>query len=310
MRHDGGHRAGGGGLSGTDTAALVERERPRLFGVAYRLLGTVADAEDAVQETFLRWEQADRAAIENPGGWLTTVLTRFCLDQLRSARARREAYTGPWLPEPLVEVADTSAEDPAERVALDESVSLAMLVVLETLSPAERAVFVLHDVFGMDFDEVAATVGRSPAACRQLASRARRHVEERRPRFDPDAAEQRRVVAAFLDASARGDLQGLLALLDPSVVLRADGGGRVRAATQPVSGAERVARLLLGGRRWYPDVAARLVAVNGGTGALVTAGGEVIGAVGVTVAGGRITEIDLVVNPDKLAGARRVRPEG
>lgn len=292
-------------MSGTGTAELAEREGRRLFGVAYRLLGTVADAEDAVQETFLRWEQADRSAVQNPSGWLTTVLTRHCLDQLRSARARREAYVGPWLPEPLVEVADMVAEDPAERVTLDESVSLAMLVVLETLSPAERAVFVLHDVFGMDFDEVARMVGRAPAACRQLASRARRHVEERRPRFDPDAAEQRRVVTAFLDASARGDLQGLLALLDPSVVLRADGGGKARAAGRPIEGPEQVARVLLAGRKWYPDLASRMIAVNGGTGALMTEGDEVLAIVGVTVADGRITEIDLVANPDKLSGARR-----
>jgi len=286
-------------------AELAERERGRLFGVAYRLLGTVADAEDAVQETFLRWEQADRDAIANPAGWLTTVLTRHCLDQLRSARARREAYVGPWLPEPIVEVADLLAEDPAERVALDESVSLAMLVVLETLSPAERAVFVLHDVFGMEFEQVAETVGRTPAACRQLAARARRHVEERRPRFDPDAAEQRRLVAAFLDASARGDLHALLPLLDPSVVLRADGGGKVRAAGRPVAGAERVAGVLLAGQRWYPGaLAGRMVAVNGGTGALITMDGEVLAAVGITVANGLITEIDIVANPDKLARAR------
>jgi RNA polymerase sigma-70 factor, ECF subfamily len=285
-----------------DTAELAEHERRRLFGVAYRMLGTVADAEDAVQETFLRWEQADRAAIGNPPGWLTTVLTRHCLDQLRSARARRETYVGPWLPEPLVE--DDAVTDPAERVALDESVSLAMLVVLETLSPAERAVFVLHDVFGMEFEDLAGVVGRTPAACRQLASRARRHVEERRPRFEPDAAEQRRVVAAFLEASAKGDLEALLPLLDPSVVLRADGGGRVRAAGKPVHGPERVAGVLLAGSRWYPGMAGRLVAVNGGTGALMTRGGEVLGVVGVTVAGGRITEIDLVANPDKLRGWR------
>jgi len=287
------------------TAELAERERGRLFGVAYRLLGTVADAEDAVQETFLRWEQADHEAVRNPGGWLTTVLTRHCLDQLRSARARREAYIGPWLPEPIVEVADMMAEDPAERVALDESVSLAMLIVLQTLSPAERAVFVLHDVFGMDFEQVAETVGRTPAACRQLAARARRHVEERRPRFDPDAAEQRRLVAAFLDASTRGDLDALLPLLDPSVVLRADGGGKVRAAGRPVEGAEKVAQVVLGGQRWYPSPwAGRLVAVNGGTGALLSMDGEVLAVVGITVAGGRITEIDVVANPDKLAHVR------
>lgn len=240
-------------------------------------MGTVADAEDAVQETLLRWEQTDQAAVENPPGWLTTVLTRYCLDLLRSARARREAYVGPWLPEPLVEVGDKAAEDPEERAMLDESVSLAMLDVLQSLSPAERAFFVLHDVFGMSFEEVGSTVGRTAAACRHMASRARRHVEERRPRFDPDAAEQRRVVAAFLEASVEGELDVLLPLLDPSVVLRADGGGKVRAARQPVAGAERVARVLLAGRTWYPVVAGRLVAVNGGTGLLITVDDEVGG---------------------------------
>lgn len=282
-------------------AEPAERERRRLFAIAYRLLGMVAEAEDAVQETLLRWAQAEPGAVENPRGWLTAVLTRRCMDLLRSARARREAYVGTWLPEPLVETPDPAAEDPAERVALDESVSMAMLVVLETLSPAERAVFVLHDVFGMDFEEVAAAVGRTPAACRQLASRARRRVEARRPRFDPDPAEQRRLVTAFLEASASGDLEVLLPLLDPSVVFRADGGGRVRAAPQPVAGAERVARVLLASLRWYPEATARSVALNGGLGALVMAGGQVIAAIGVTTAEGRITEIDVVANPDKLS---------
>ncbi len=293
-------------MSATDTTELVRRERGRLFGIAYRLLGTVSDAEDAVQETFLRWEQAEHGAIENPGGWLTTVITRYCLDQLRAARRQRETYVGTWLPEPLVTAEGAVADDPAEHVTLDESVSLAMLVVLETLSPAERAVFVLHDVFGLDFAEVAALVGRTPSACRQMASRARRHVQERRPRFDPDAAQQRRIVAAFLDATAQGDLDALLPLLDPSVVLRADGGGRVRAARRPVVGAEQVARVVLGGRSWYQGLSSQLVAVNGGTGVLATLAGEVLALVGITVAGGKITEIDLVVNPEKLRGAAGV----
>lgn len=258
----------------------------------------MADAEDAVQETFLRWQQApDREAVQNPPGWLTTVLTRYCLDQLRSARARRETYAGTWLPEPMVE------DDPSDRAELDESVSVAMLVVLETLSPAERTVFVLHDVFGFEFEEIASIVDRTPAACRQLASRARRHVQERRPRFDPDAAEQRRVAAAFLDASNRGDLGGLLKLLDPSVVFRADGGGKVPAAGEPVVGPERVAQVVLAGARWYPGATFRLATVNGGPGVLTVQEGRVIGVTAVVVAGGRITAIDAVVNPDKLGRA-------
>jgi RNA polymerase sigma-70 factor, ECF subfamily len=235
-----------------DASEQFERERRRLFGVAYRLLGTLADAEDAVQDTFLRWEQVDQRAVGNPGGWLTTVIARLCIDQLRSARVQREAYTGTWLPEPMPEGMDMVTDDPAARVTLDESVSLAMLVVLETLSPAERAVFVLHDVFGLAFEEIGTMVERTPAACRQLASRTRRNVEGRRPRFDADAEQQRNLVAAFLEASTRGDLPSLLRMLDPSVTLRADGGGKVRAAGKPVHGAEKVAQVVLAGLKWYP----------------------------------------------------------
>jgi RNA polymerase sigma-70 factor, ECF subfamily len=293
-------------MNTTNTTELVKRERGRLFGIAYRLMGTVSDAEDAVQETFLRWEQADQGAIEKPVGWLTTVITRYCLDQLRAAYRQRETYVGTWLPEPLVSVEGAVAEDPAAQVTMDESVSLAMLVVLETLSPAERAVFVLHDVFGLEFEEVGAMVGRTPIACRQMAARARRHVRDRRPRFDPDAAQQRRVVAAFLDATAKGNLDALLPLLDPSVALRADGGGRVRAARQVVTGPEQVAKVVMGGRTWYPGYSAALVAVNGGTGVLVTLDGKVLGLVAITVAGDRITEINMVVNPEKLRGVAGV----
>ncbi len=282
-----------------ETVELVERERGRLFGIAYRLLGTVADAEDAVQEAFLRWQQSDRDTIESPRSWLTTVLTRHCIDQLRSARTRREATARTWPPEPLIGV-EGAEMDPADRVTLDESVSLAMLVVLETLSPAERAVFVLHDVFGIEFEEVSGTVGRTPAACRQLASRARRHVEDRRPRFDPDPTEQRRVVAAFLDAARRGDLEGLLALLDPSVVLRSEGGGALPVAGKPVHGAAKVAKVLSFGLHRFPALQAQVVALNGGTGVIVTLDGVLVAAVGVTVAGGRITEVDVVANPRKL----------
>ena len=283
-----------------DIDRVVAGERGRLFGIAYRMLGTIADAEDAVQETLIKWHQADRDSIEQPRGWLTTVITRHCLDQLRSARARREMYVGTWLPDPIVEGDGLVQTDPAERVALDESVSMAMLVVLETLSPAERAVFVLHDVFGVEFEEIGDMVGRTPAACRQLGARARRHVEERRPRFDPDAEEQRRVVAAFLDASYRGDLDALTALLDPSVVLRSDGGGRVITARKPVAGADRVTKVLRNGLRQYGAAKVRMVTVNGGTGLLAALDGQVVALFAVSVAGGRITEIDAMFNPDRL----------
>lgn len=204
------------------------QHRRYLFAVAYRLLGSAADAEDAVQEALLRQYTSAPAELEHPRAWLTTVTSRICLDMLGSARARRETYPGTWLPEPLVGYDDT---DLGDEVALRESVRTAVLLVLETLSPAERVAFVLHDVFGMDFDRLAAVVGRTPAACRQLASRARRRVrQEAPPRVPVTADEHRRVTAAFLKATADGDLADLLALLDPRVVLRSDGGGEVPAA--------------------------------------------------------------------------------
>lgn len=276
-------------------------ERSRLFGLAYRMLGSVADAEDAVQETFLRWDRSDQAAVQEPGRWLATVLTRHCMDVLRSARRRREAYVGVWLPEPLLSTDD----DPADRVTMDESLSLALLVVLESLSPAERAVFVLHDVFGLTFDEIGEMVGRTPAACRQLGSRARRNVDARRPRYETDGDQQRRLLAEFLEAAQRGDLQGVVRLLDPSVVFRGDGGGKVQAAPRPIDRPERVARVVLSGLRSYPGMVATPASMSGGIGLVLTMDGAVIGVLCISVAGGRLTEIDIVVNPDKLG---RVRP--
>src|SRR5438045_2319041 len=219
-------------------AERFARARPRLLRVAYSELGDVGEAEDVVQEAWLRLERADADAIENLDGWLTTVVARLALDRLRSARVRREAYVGPWLPEPLA-----SEEDPADRVTLDESVSYALLAVLEQLSPAERTAFVLHDVFDLPFDDVADVVGRTPEAVRQLASRARRHVTgEGRPRFAAAPGEHDRAVRAFGQAVAEGDLEGLVAVLDPDVVWTSDGGGRATAARKPVRGRARVVR--------------------------------------------------------------------
>ncbi|MBG0820227.1 RNA polymerase sigma factor SigJ [Planomonospora sp. ID91781] len=281
-------------------AAEFHAIRPRLVGVAYGLLGTVDEADDVVQDAWLRLVRADRTEIRDVTGWLVVTVSRLALDVLRSARVRREEYVGPWLPEPVVEEAD-----PAERVTLDESMSLAMLVVLESLSPAERTAFVLHDVFGLSFDEVGQAVGRTPAACRQLAARARRHVSARAPRFDVDTAEHRRVVEAFAAASAGRDLGALLALLDPDVVLRSDGGGVVRAARRPILGADRVARFVLGvAERFGAGHRLRPSTVNGRPGLLRFQGKDLIGVMGLTVADGRITEIDTVMNPEKL---RRVR---
>ncbi|MGH2894420.1 MAG: RNA polymerase sigma factor SigJ, partial [Solirubrobacteraceae bacterium] len=211
------------------TVAEFDRLRPYLLRVAYSHLGSLSEAEDLVQEAWLRLSRADRGEIRDLRAWLTTVISRLALDALTSARARRERYVGPWLPEPLVRDADNGS-DPAQRTDLDEDVSMAMLIVLESLSPAERGAFLLHDVFGYSFEEVARIVDRTPAATRKLAARARAAVESRRPRYPARTEEQREIVQAFLHASQNGDIAGLLALLDPSVTYRSDGGGLVSAA--------------------------------------------------------------------------------
>ncbi|WP_432924500.1 RNA polymerase sigma factor SigJ [Microbispora sp. CA-135349] len=310
-----------------DGTAVLDAEfqamRPRLLGVAYGLLGSLDEAEDVVQDAWLRLrsvkDAGDGDEIRDVTGWLVVTVSRLALDVLRSARHRREEYVGPWLPEPLVTgplvtgplvngpLANgpvRAAPDPAERVTLDESMSMAMLVVLESLSPAERTAFVLHDVFGLTFTEVGEAVGRSPAACRQLAARARAHIASRAPRFDVDPSEHRRVVRAFARACLGDDLDALLALLDPDVVLRSDGGGRVRAARRPVLGAAKVARLLFGIRRFGSH---ELVpaAVNGWPGLLRYRDGRLVTVMGLAIAHGRITAVDMVLNPEKLARVTR-----
>jgi RNA polymerase sigma-70 factor, ECF subfamily len=286
-----------------DVAAEIARHRDFLFGVAYRMLGSRQDAEDVLQEAFVRADRAGGDDVIEPRAWLTRIVTRLALDELGSARARREQYVGPWLPEPLVALRGERGEpsDPADRVTLDEHVSLAFLRVLEALSPGERAVYVLHEAFGMPFDEVARIVGRTPAACRQLASRARRHVREGAPRFDPDPGEQARLVAAFQQASETGDVDGLAQVLDADVVLRADGGGVVNAARRPVVGRDRVVRTITAGLRAVPDVVLQPIWVNGQAG-LLARYGSAAAVLAFGVVDGRIVEIDLVANPEKLAG--------
>lgn len=285
-------------------AALFEQHRAHLIGVAYRMLGTLADAEDAVQEAYLRFARADVPALRDIRAWLTTTVARICLDELGSARARRETYIGPWLPEPMV--GDAAHEPmgvlgPEDRVTLDESVSMAMLVLLESLTPAERTAFVLHDVLGLPYDELSGVVGRGEAACRQLVSRARAQVRRRAPRFSPDPAAHSSAVEAFRSACLHGSLTELVRVLDPSVVLRSDGGGRVAGvARRPVVGAENVARLLLGVATRQPSYRADVTAVNGSAGLVLEDGGQVIGVMGFTVADHLITEIAFVLNPDKL----------
>ncbi len=282
-------------------AEEFETHRKHLRAVAYRMLGSMSEAEDAVQESWLRLSGAETAEVENMRGWLTTVVARVCLDMLRSRRARREDYVGSWLPEPIVRI-DTEG-DPEEEALLADSVGIAMLVVLETLTPAERLAFVLHDMFGVSFEEIASIVGRSVDATRQVASRARRRVQGATPRTDPDLAQQRKVVDAFLAASRNGDFEALLEVLDPDVVFRADRGRLAVGAGAPplVTGAAAVARQILSrGTPFAPF--ARPAIVNGTAGVVVAPGGKPIAVVGFTVADGRIVEIDVIADREKLSG--------
>ena len=283
-----------------DTAAeRFAAARPRLLRLAYSQLGDAGEAEDVVQEAWLRLERAGAGEVRDLDAWLTTVVARLALDALRSARARRERYVGPWLPEPLL--ADDAA-DPADRVTLDESVSYALLALLEQLPPAERTAFVLHDVFDVPFPEVADVVGRTPEAVRQLASRARRHVAAGRPRRPASAAQHRRLVEAFARAAGDGDLEALASVLDPDVVFTADGGGLAIAARRPLRGATRVARawILITGKE-SATARRELIGINDRAGLLIDdPDGSGRTALAFTVDGGRITRIDVIRNPAKL----------
>ena len=281
----------------------VEQHRGRLFGLAYRMLGSATEAEDVVQETFLRWHGTDPATVENPAGWLTTVCSRLCLDRLRSARHRRESYVGPWLPEPLL-----TEDDPAERVVDHESLTLAFLVVLDSLTPPERVAFLLHDVFGHPHEEIATVLSRSPAAVRQLASRARRRVREAQVPHPVPRDDGERLVDAFVSATLGGDLDTLLRLLAPDVEMTSDGGGLVSAARRPVQGADRVARFLLGLARQAEEGDELITTwVNGAPGLIIRRQGRTDTVFALTVADGRVTQIHAIRNPDKLT-AVDVRP--
>ena len=277
--------------------------RPRLVGIAYRMLGSVGEAEDLAQEALLRLHDATRRGeqIASPGGWLVAVTTRLAIDELRSARVRREAYAGPWLPEPLVAGGDDEA---ATRVELDETVSMAFLVLLERLGPVERAVFVLREAFGYGYDEIAAIVGRSEDACRQLLSRARRRIADERPRFEPSRERREELARRFLDAARDGELAGLVELLAADATFVGDGGGKATAVPRPLHGAERVARLVLGlvRRGARMGVELRFAEVNGQPGIVAfDSGGRVLSAMSIEVAGGAVVAIRSVVHPDKLA---------
>lgn len=280
-------------MTSRDTDPFVAH-RNLLFTVAYEMLGSAADAEDVVQETWLRWAAVDHADIQEPRAYLVRIVTRQALNRLRSLARRREDYVGEWLPEPLL-----TAPDVAEDVELAESVSMAMLTVLETLGPTERAVFVLREVFDMPYDEIATAVGKTSAAVRQIALRARNHVASRRPRHDVDRGEQQAVVERFLAAVQTGDLQALLAAMAPDVLLRADGGGIANAIRKPLSGSEPVARLLANFAMFAPDGELDLVWLNGAPAALIRAKGELT-AVSFGIENGLVSNIYVVRNPHKL----------
>ena len=299
-----------------DSARIFDEHRALLISVAYRILGSVTDAEDTVQEAWLRWSGVNPSDVRDPRAFLVRVTTRLAIDRLRRAKRRRESYVGPWLPEPIL-----TGRDVAEDVALAESVSMAMLVVLETLSPLERAVFVLREAFGMPYAEIADVLGRKQEAVRQLAHRARDHVQERRSRFDADESEQRRVTERFLEATSTGNLEALMAVLSPGVTLVADGGGRALAPRRPVRGAEKVARFLLavateermarflrsvGSEPIVADLHVSMASVNGGPGILIVSGNKPISALVLDVSEGVVRTIHLVANPDKLAGVREI----
>jgi RNA polymerase sigma-70 factor (ECF subfamily) len=284
------------GRTGTLAEAEWETHRPAVFGAAYRILGTVAEAEDVTQEVWLRAAASDLSEVRDLHAWLVTVAARTSYNVLRSARARRESYVGPWLPEPL-----TTGPDAAAQVLVDESVSTAMLVVMESLGPAERVALVLHDVFDLPFGEIADVLGNTPAASRKLASRARARVAAVQERPRASKAETERVLTAFRAAAHAGDIAGLVELLHPDAVYVADGGGKVIAARRPVRGVERIALLLVRQIEIRRPDAIRIVEVNGRPALATHLDGRLVWLDTVEIADGRITELRRLVNPDKLA---------
>ncbi|MGC7095078.1 RNA polymerase sigma factor SigJ [Amycolatopsis lurida] len=280
-------------------AQRFEEHRTHLKAVAYRMLGSLTEADDAVQEAWLRLARAGTGDIGNLGGWLTTVVGRVCLDLLRSRRLRREDPLESHLPDPVVSIEHPA--DPETQALIADSVGLALLVVLESLNPAERLAFVLHDMFGMPFDEIAPIVDRTPAAARKLASRARRQVQGTAPDPDPDPLTQRRVVDAFLRAARGGDLDALLAILDPGIVLRADSGTLLPGGMRTLRGATAVAGQLATFQRMATTATTRTALVNGTAGLLNTIDGELISIISFTVADGKIAAIDILSDPDRLA---------
>jgi RNA polymerase sigma-70 factor (ECF subfamily) len=286
--------------SAADPLAAFERERGRLFGIAYRMLGSVSEAEDVLQDAWLRWHGVEHGTVENPSAYLVRLVTRLCIDTLGAARNRLTDYVGPWLPEPLVRSED--GESPAALQELADDLSIAFLLMLERLTPVERAVFLLRESFDFNYREIAGIVGKSEENCRQIDRRARKSLAEGRRPAKADPAERDRLLGGFLNALKEGDLEGMVKLLARDATLYSDGGGKARAALKPVPGGDSVARFLLGIRRQAPpDWEVRVATVNGRPGLLNLIGGHLLNVVSFEVEDGLIREIYIVLNPDKLA---------
>ncbi|MDX5366104.1 MAG: RNA polymerase sigma factor SigJ [Alphaproteobacteria bacterium] len=293
-------------MNRTDRAEIpddtsFERHRARAFNVAYRILGSVADAEDAVQEAWLRWRSAGHTGIRNPEAWIVTTVARLAIDQLRSARARREIYVGPWLPEPIVGIVEDTAPSPEDRLALADEISIALLHMLERLSPEERAAFLLHDAFDYGYGELAALLGKSEAACRQTVSRARKRVKDLHARFDGNVSEHRRLASALESAITAADPQALIDCMSDDVVFYSDGGGKVLAALNPLYGARNVSRFLLGiVAKSQGLLDTQPAIVNGEPGFLLKLSGQLDTVMTFGIANGRIATIYAIRNPGKL----------
>ncbi|MBE3561051.1 MAG: RNA polymerase sigma-70 factor [Ktedonobacteraceae bacterium] len=288
---------------GEQSAQAFNHYRGLLFGLAYRMLGSATDAEDIVQEAFVRWLQAGDEKVQSPRAYLSTIVTRLCINQAESARTQREVYAGSWLPEPISTEEMPEGADPEKHVETEESISLAFLVLLEQLQPFERAVFLLREVFEYEFAEIAAMLGKSEAACRRSFSRAKQHLVQRRPRFSPSPEMHRQLLTSFLTAVQGGDMTTLTNLLSENVVLWADGGGKVKqAALRPIRGREAVARFSLGTRRFWPENAhVELEEINGQTALIIRTNGQVFSVLTIDAEQGYIQAIRIIANPDKLA---------
>ena len=289
-----------GKLEPQDRVETFQRYRGLLFSIAYRMLGSVSDSEDIVQETFIRWQQSSDEEIRSPRAFLVTIISRLCINQLQTARVRREEYVGQWLPEPLL---TGPGSDPSESARVGESLSMAFLVLLERLTPTERAVFLLHEVFDYEYTEIAQTLGQNEANCRQILRRARQHVAEIRPRFDASPQQREQLLYQFLDATSHGDLNGLVALLSKEVVLHSDSGGKSAAVPNLVHGPSNVARAILGGlKKLVPkNLVTRMAQINGQPGVVSYLNGRPYSVVTIDAVDGLVQSIFIVTNPEKLA---------